>query len=1202
MFRSTLGILSALAIGLAASPALADGPVCGGEAGGGVCLSPEKVRDVNDCSTATAYSKESREIKRAPLPVQTQEAPSTGADWSGPQIQINQREAAGIDEVHARSRQLLEKEIGVLKNLVQRARTDNPDRPEYLLRLAETYFELQQSINVEVRSYDEPIYQACNVERNSEKCKAARQAQKAAEARLDETKNATNQTYARLVQDHPTFPRMDEVLFKLAFGLDQMGDVENARQVYRRLIKDFPESRFIPSAYLSFAEYYFAQSEASAALQFYNKVLEYPPARNPVYGYALYKTAWVHYNLQDFRASLQAFVETIEFAEQNKDATDAVNLARQARREMVLPYSRVGSPSKALAFFKRYSTSEDQAYGMYENLADLYFDTGRWEEAIASYHRLMADKPDSDSLCKWQTHVTQAVISSKPKPQIVKELERMVGVYNKYVEKPGRPAAAVKECKGFTASVLYQLATQWHAEAVGDPTKQNSGTRDRGTMDAAASLYKLLMDEFPEMEELEFPMMSRESWPTLYTVSYYYAELLWVMKDWERCGPAFDAVVRLNPEGEFTNDAAYAAVACYNNLYTAQWEARERQVAQSGGKAEEETFEPREMTEIERRMEEVFKNYICVVGKDSEDLAQIKYRRARIFYEANQHEAAAVLFRDIAFEHRDSEYAEYAANLYLDSLSILGTRRAEPNTACVYELERNVQPMHQAFCAKSSDRDRFDTLCPVLDKLECNVKRKKAEILQECGQFREAAVAYVDLFRENYAKAPEDQCGAMDEILYNAAINLEAAYLIGQAIQVRSVLIQQYPKSALAKKAIYLIGANYHALAFYENAAAYYEQFARQYGGEIGQNCTDGERAEGRCANAIEALKNATLFRLGLGQEEEALNNVNLFIKNYGKSRPDDTATVAFAMGQLYVRRGQHHKTIDYYRKFLRGHKKIVRPHEEVNAQLFIARAFVALDRQKDADTHYGEIVKLWNKGVVNGISKITTMSDAEKMLAIRSIIDATGEAKFREAEVAYNAFRAIRFPAISGARTFAKVQEWALKTFKPYIEKKQKALVAAENKFNEIAALKVEVSPGVVIQSPPWQIAAAARSGMMYREFVDSFFNAPVPEEIERDPELYSIYLQSIEDPAAPLVQTAKERFLFCLNTATNVRWFNEWSTACEAELNALDPRSFPMAAEIRGAPGYMYSAPGRPGPIEIGADAQGEMDSLGGSSGGEG
>src|SRR5690606_8168773 len=114
---------------------------------------------------------------------------------------------------------------------------------------------------------------------------------------------------------------------------------------------------------------------------------------------------------------------------------------------------------------------------------------------------------------------------------------------------------AVKECKGFTAGVLFQLATQWHVEAVGDPSKKSSGTKDRGTMDAAASLYKLLMDEFPEMAELEFPNMGKEAWPTLYRVSYFYAELLWTMQDWERCGPAFDTVVKLDPQGEFTNDA-----------------------------------------------------------------------------------------------------------------------------------------------------------------------------------------------------------------------------------------------------------------------------------------------------------------------------------------------------------------------------------------------------------------------------------------------------------------------------------------------------------------------------------------------------------------------------------------------------------------------------------------------------------------------
>src|SRR5690606_20855515 len=131
--------------------------------------------------------------------------------------------------------------------------------------------------------------------------------------------------------------------------------------------------------------------------------------------------------------------------------------------------------------------------------------------------------------------------------------------------------------------------------------------------------------------------------------------------------------------------------SCYNNLYTAQWEARERTVASGGGDDTADDLEPREMSDIERRMEEVFKNYICIVGDDAEDLAQIKYRRARIFYEANQHEKAAALFKDIAFKHRTTEYAEYAANLYLDSLSILGTRRKEKNPACIYELEKNVQ-------------------------------------------------------------------------------------------------------------------------------------------------------------------------------------------------------------------------------------------------------------------------------------------------------------------------------------------------------------------------------------------------------------------------------------------------------------------------------------------------------------------------------
>ncbi|MEM1418551.1 MAG: hypothetical protein AAGH15_26895, partial [Myxococcota bacterium] len=75
------------------------------------------------------------------------------------------------DEVEAREYDFLEREVTILKRLVRRTRPDNPQRPEYLLRLAETYFEMQTALKVRVRSFDEPIYQACNARENQSACR-----------------------------------------------------------------------------------------------------------------------------------------------------------------------------------------------------------------------------------------------------------------------------------------------------------------------------------------------------------------------------------------------------------------------------------------------------------------------------------------------------------------------------------------------------------------------------------------------------------------------------------------------------------------------------------------------------------------------------------------------------------------------------------------------------------------------------------------------------------------------------------------------------------------------------------------------------------------------------------------------------------------------------------------------------------------------
>ena len=1150
-----------------------------------MCIPESTERAIAACPDG-ARKEAAKEGGNAPVSRMKAAAPKRGSTQgpTGPSLEIDMSTRLGREQTRARAEGLLEKEIAILQRLVKNSAEDDPRRPDVLLRLAETQFEMQIAKNAKVRSFDDPIYEACTRDQDKARCKEARDGQKAAQAELDAIREDSIRTYATLVRDHPNFKRMDEVLFSLAFALQEVDQFDKARSVYRRLIKDYPKSRFVPNAYLSFAEYYFNTSDMEAAGKFYRKVIEFPPKDNSVYGYALYKIAWVEYNLERYRQSLQGFVDILEFARKNKYANDAKNLARQARKELVLPYSHYGSPSKALDFFRRYSKDDAEAHEMLENLAELYYDTGQWADAITVYHKLMADGPRSNSLCEWQTKVTNAVISSRPNQDQIVELKRLVDIYRTF-KQGGKPADKVEECKVETATTMLWLGTSWHREAVG--TDAAPGTKNKKTMSQAAVLYRTLLKEFPDMEQMEFTNIDKRDWPTEYKISYFYAELLWKMDEWGQCGPAFDHVVELNPQGEFTSDAAYAAVLCYNNLYQQQYVPRETEtnfVSKSDQRALKHTkaapkneFAPKKLTPLQEGMLEAFNRYVCYVDK-AEDLATIKYRRARIYYEANRFEEAAVLFRDIAFNHKDSELSEYAANLYLDCLNVLGTQIDEPRVACVQELSTSIDPMSASFCGTSQLADEHPDLCGTLGTLQCQVRRKEAETYQKTKQFKKAAATYVRIFRRH------EECGEMDEMLYNAAINFEAAHLLGRAIQVRTVLIERYPESELSKKAIYLIGQNFQALAYYEQAAKYYEQFARKFPGEDGKRCTDEDKNNGTCPNAIEGLEQATFFRIGLGDDKAAMEDADLFARNYKRKLPRQTSQVMFSIGSIYERQKRWFEVISHYREYLKNYSKVGMPHQVIEANTAIGRAFWALNKKGDAKRYFQAAVKGWASGAPKRILSLSKTPKESKVLYLREALDSAAEAQFHLSEYDFDQFQKVAFPRYAGGKSLASVKKWSDTQFKKWVQRKQSVLRTAEAEYAQVAKMTVEVG-GIEMKSAPWQIAAAARTGEMYRSFVDEFRDAPVPREIEKDANLYDIYVGALDRVSEPLQRQAIDKFEFCLKTATQVRWFNKWSRTCEQELNGLNPRKYPVAAELRGEPNYVKATVGDPGAVDLGA-----------------
>lgn len=1073
---------------------------------------------------------------RAPEP--SGATPEPGIDLAPPMRAPGQRGA------RRRQRRLLLREREILERLRDRTPVGDPQRAQVLSRLEMTCSELVRQAELRAGVLEEAIFRA-RQRGDARRLRRSQRRQRRDREAAHEARQCAIRALAELVRDHPGAPELDRALYALAYHLERLRQHGRARQVYHRLIRDFPASAYVPQAYLAFAEHYFAEGDLDAARQFYERVLAIGPDANPVYGYARYKLAWVRFNQDDFQGALEDMVGVLEWARDHEDEPQAASLARQARRELVVPYARVGRPERALVFFRRVAAHEDEAYDMLESLASLYHDTGQWPQSVRVHHRLMADRSGDDALCRWQARVLDATIASAPKPAQVREARRLAELREAFAA-GGHTEDAVATCAEDTATALVLLATAWHREAVG--TDAQPGTRDARTMALTSELYALIDAHVPDLDELRLDRIDRRDRPSRARIAYFAAELLFERQLWDEAAEAYQRVLAAGPDPQLAANAAYGAVLAYDRVLG----SREPPEA-----PDDRQLTSRELTEEERRMAETFRRFACV-APSHEEIPIVLYRWARIFYEANQFERASVLFERVAMEHADSEVATYAAALHLDSLGVLAERRGR--ASCLTAMSEALDPFEERYCADPGAQAAHGELCTEIHARRCAVGERRAHALAEADDHAGAGRTLVGLVREQ-------RCPDVERLLYNAAIHFEAARLLGRAIRVRRALIEASPDHDLARRAVHLVGANYHALAIYSEAADYYERYARE-----GGRC-DPDATSEPCPDAAEGLRHAVTFRLGLGETERAMEDARRFEQLYRRRRPRMTAEVVFAIGAIHERAEDWSRLVSHYRSFVRRYARFATPAQLAGAHVRIARGWIAQGRRDRARPSLEATIAIFERGGEEALAELELPTDEARMARV-ALRDAVAEARYQLAEAERERFEAVRFPTLRGGASLARVERWAERDFRPWLERKVELIQQAEAAYAAVAPLGI----------PRWRIAAASRLGDMYVSLVEEVRGSPVPEAIERDPELYRIYVEEGIDPAVePFVDVAIARYEHCLHTATEVRWFDDRSRRCEQGLHRLDRARFPIAAELRGAPTYRPLDPAPPGAPEL-------------------
>lgn len=1180
------------------------------------CISPEASKALSECPAgkmADVHSKRPAAFSSAPPPRDVKKRQDDSKPVNPEELSKYAERDTRKNRLQARARALLITEIQGLERLYKRTAKKSPDRPQLTRRLAEGYVELESAAQRDKIAAD---IAAQDAKKKNQPVTKHRADAAAAEKILAAARKSAINYYTLMKTDYPDYSKLDEVLYYLAYEYEQGGDLKNARATYFELIQKAPKSAYIPNAYLAFGELFFQEAqgdpskwELSAAA--YKEVIKYPPPTNKVYGYARYKLGYVFWNKGEYANALNEFKKVIEYGDTYGDLPNAKQLAKSARRDTIPVYAVSGDPGKAFNFFKPLSGDKGgetaKTVEMLNELGLAYLDTGHYKEGIVLYRDLLSRDP-GDKSCFYQGQITTAssALNSGDKEAIRKEMDAQVRVYNDFIKEKHADASRL-QCANKTAELLAETAMSWHLEAVGSGGVR--GTGDKKTMDLAAYLYKKVADNFTsgDFAKFEFPRIVKTDWPTMYKIKYAMADLLYFQQRWEECGPAFDSVVAEDPKNEQAAEAAYASVLCYQKMYDQMYKgAADRKGKGLGPKGadekdrearagEWEKFKPKPLTDMQKGMVTAFNRYVCYVkppkgDKDAEEqYVEVKYARARTYFEAQHWEEAALAFRDVAINHSDKDAGIYAAQLYLEAINVLGSRAEPPRPVCFDEMGKDVPVFLELYC-KGAKADDNKEQCETLNRIQFDIRRLKAQkqveladSQQDKGDFKNAldnykkgADSYLELWR-GYCEEPlgkgekPKQCEKADEIVYNMARAYQAARLLAKSIQARLILLSSkygMADSPLAMKATYEIGGNYQAIAVYDKASDFFELYAKKtaYRGEF----------------ADQALSDAVVLRLGLGQEEQGIEDSNNFNKYFGAKKPSQTAAIAYAIAAHYGEK----KDWNNVEKRLGGSMKMIDTKATLDivaqAHALLARADIKLGKETLAVREYKAVVGLWAdpNAAVAKINGIPGEDDGSKQRRLGRALEAVGEAMFYFADNEKAKVDKLKFPEYRGNNTKEDVIKHINTKVKDWIVKKRPLIEKASGEYKKI----VDLQP---VPPPRWVIAAGSRVGEMWGGFVKEFRAAPIPDAFRRDIEIRQAYYASLDEASEPQKQQAKSAFEICLGYSVKYQYFDEFSRTCEEWLAQNYKNEYHLVDEFRGSPNRVNSVLLEQGnPLRIGGE----------------
>ena len=852
-----------------------------------------------------------------------------------------------VDELERGERQRRLEAIARFEAFLKKYPNDSTYTPDAMFRLAELHYEkssdeyLQRS-----RGYEDELRAFETGERDTEP--------EPPQPSFD----ATIGLHKDLLTRFPGYRLSDAARYLLGYCYGEQGQTEEALAAYLDLVGNNPDSKFLAEVWTRIGEIYFDGSDAEnleKAIAAYTRVRDYPSS--PYYDKALYKVAWTYYRLDRFDEAVGSFIELIDYADEQKRTTGVTGSELRAEAIQYVAISLADEGWGGLDRAKQLlGALGNKAYTgeVWKRYGEVLFDQTRFRPAIDVLSTTIAKYPDASYNPEAQERIVRAYEQLRDFDGATAAREKLVADYSKGskwydVNKDDRET--ITKAESLTEKSLYTAAIFRHQQA---QAHKSSGRIDSAvaSYQQAASAYESYLSRFPKSNNA-------------YDFEFYLAECLFYSGDYPRAAEQYDKVRDSRVNNKHLEAAALSSVITYE---------KNLEALVSGGKLAKLDL----MTAAQRKDKRVLPKPLdqaraeFVASSDrfvtllpaSERAPAIRYRAAEVFYKHDQFDEARRRFLEIVDNHPDSEVAQYASNLLIESyLATEDWANVEKWSAKLMDIAGKGKDVKD-----TAQRDKF---LAGLRGFKVGAQFKQAEKYDAAGQFEKAAETYVKLVDEN------DDHEFADKALFNAAVAFEKVRRFDSASKTYRRIFDKYPKSALAPRALFRVGINAEKGFDFPEAISAYARLTDRYPKsenradamynmavvlENQQDYDDAAAAFQRYARTFPNREDAPeiYFRSALVYEKlqdyrKMNSTLDAFIKRYGRrsAQRERVVEAHLKMGEGHTKRG---RTRSAQRSYQNCRTEFTRQRLAVNSRAGAAAAKCAFELAEAQFKRYDEL------------------------------------------------------------------------------------------------------------------------------------------------------------------------------------------------------------------------------------------------------